>query len=149
MRPLEFWIIDDDHLYVDDVIAALDEILEGFTVVRFTMTSQAIAALESGRRPDACILDMMLPKDEHDQPWRWPVDINPAKSGIELAEKIRQAGVEPARIGVITAVFEEGRLDRLHESEIGIKRDSVLLKPALVGKIRSLALELTAAARRA
>jgi CheY-like chemotaxis protein len=142
----EFWIMDDDTLYVRELIKALSEQLAGATIKKFETTAPLLAALDNDRRPAAVILDMMLAKDEWDNPLRWAKTDNPAKNGIEVARKLLESGVRPSVIGVITACYDMQQLQPLETA--GILMENVLIKPAEIVKIRGLVSRMMESARR-
>jgi len=141
----EFWVIDDDTLYVRELLKALSEPLTGWETIKFITAGPVLAALEAGKRPAAVILDMMLARDEWDNPVDWPPDSNPAKNGIAIAEKLHECGVRPEVIGVITAVIEKQHLEGLKKAEI-LERN-ILFKPVEVERIREMVRRMLLAAQ--
>jgi len=133
----EFWIIDDDTLYVRELIKALENELRDQSVVKFTMAKPVIAALDRGKTPAALIVDMMLPWDEWDNPIKWMPEDNPAKNGIAIVEKLGEIGLTPERIGVITAVIEKSNLASLVDAGILLEKN-ILIKPAGMDSIDRL-----------
>ena len=141
----EIWVIDDDTLYVRELLKALSSELAGFTPIKFITAAPVLAALEAGKRPSAVILDMMLAHDEWDNPVEWPPGTNPAKNGIAIASKLLQCGVTSAVIGVITAVINKAHREPLLQA--GILEGHILIKPAAIDRIRELVRRILAAAK--
>lgn len=138
MNEPEFWIIDDDSLYVRELVKAISTELAGFKVVKFLNSRPVLEALagKPPKRPAGAIVDMMLAFDEWDNPMDWPADTNPAKNGIEIVKGLLAGGLPNNRLGVITAVVEREYLEPLFGA--GFEKSQLLIKPAGVNEIRQL-----------
>jgi len=149
MNQPEFWIIDDDTLYVRELVKALSAELAEFKVVKFFTSRPVLEALagDSAMRPAGAIVDMMLARDEWDNPMDWPVDANPAKNGIEIVKELLTRGISTSQIGVITAVVEPAHLAPLFDA--GFDKNHLLIKPAEVNEIRQLVRRITQSYQRA
>lgn len=148
MNLPEFWIIDDDVLYVQELVKALSTELEGFTVVRFTHSSPVLEASsrQPPKLPAGAIVDMMLAHDEWDNPREWPLEDNPAKNGIATVKALIDGGLPTSQIGVITAVEKIAHLEPLFAA--GLAKQNLLFKPAPVSDIRNLVGRIVQAHRR-
>lgn len=146
MKP-EFWIIDDDTLYVRELIKAISAYLGDFKIITFVNSRPVLDALRSTppKRPAGALVDMMLAEDEWDNPMDWPPDANTAQNGIEIVKELLAGQVAPEQIGVITAEIETSHLEPLFAA--GFDRGQLLIKPALDTEIKQLVRRIVQAYR--
>ena len=142
----EFWIIDDDFLYLRELVRALSTELSGYKIVKFMNAQPVLKALEKGLVPAGALVDMVLAHDEWDNPIDWPEGDNRAKNGIAIVAALRRAGLPASQVGVATAVIEENDLKPLDDFGFD-RKNNLLINPAETEEFRRLVRRILTASR--
>lgn len=117
-------IVDDDPSYSEDLKAILND--TGYPDVRVAATGvEAINVVRGSPKPEAIVLDMMIPYDAEDQNGALPPLPQEEVRGVRVARELAQLGFELSRIIVITALAEESKLKPARD--LGLTH--ILIKP--------------------
>jgi len=125
-------IADDDPLYDEDLKTMLDfELPHGVQIAH--TGCETLKLIDESGRPDAIVLDMMLPWDENDARGGLPPDDARELKGLKVLEHLRGMRYDVRRVVAITAFYDPEAKKLL--LDFGIDPKNILIKPARTTEI--------------
>ncbi|MHC4743774.1 MAG: response regulator transcription factor [Planctomycetota bacterium] len=125
-------IADDDPVYDEDLETILG-FRSSYDVQIAHTGSKALKLIDELGKPDAIVLDMMLPWDEEDNSGGLPPDDPSQLRGLRVLQDLKDIKYDLRRVVVITA-FSHPEAKRLL-LESGIDEKNILVKPARTTEI--------------
>ena len=119
-------IADDDPLYDEDL-----ETILGFKSshsVRIAHTGrETLELINEAGKPDAIVLDMMLPWDKNDTVGGLPPDDPKKLNGLKVLKDLKDMNYDLRRVVVITAFYSPEAKKLL--LDFGMDKKNILIKP--------------------